>query len=88
MEADKEMRAEPEGLQVLQGWEALKLLQEGNVLLCCLTGGWGKVRLVPVEKSQLKELQVFHPGLPPKIEWQPLAMDITGFLSHPWRLQT
>jgi hypothetical protein len=88
MDADKEMCAEPDGLQVLQGWEALKLLQEGQVLMCCLAGGWGKVRMVQKYNSQLQEIQVFQPGFPEKIQWLPLDMDITGFLSFPWRLQT
>ena len=92
-EVDSEMRCEPEGLQVLQGWEALKLLQEGKVLMCCLAGGWGKVRLVPASgllatDSQLKELKIFQPGFPEKLAWLPWEIDITGFLSHPWRLQT
>jgi hypothetical protein len=89
-EVDGEIRCEPEGMQVLQAWEALQFLQDGVVLMCCLAGGWGKVRLAQIENSNMKqrELQVFQPGFPEKIQWLPLEMDITGFLSHPWRLQT
>lgn len=86
-EVDSEMRCEPNGMQVLEAWEALQFLQDGVVLMCCLAGGWGKVRLVQMKNSQLKELQVFQPGFPEKLAWLPLEMDITGFLSHPWRLQ-
>jgi hypothetical protein len=71
-ELDSEMRCEPEGMQVLEAWEALQFLQNGVVLMCCLSGGWGKVRLAQIENSNMKqrELQVFQPGFSEKLDYR------------------
>jgi hypothetical protein len=84
---DDKLLATPEGLKVLQAWEALKLLEEGKSVLCCLHG-WKLVRLSPpVKENQFRTLQIFQPEFPDHLAWQPSSMDITGFLSHPWRIQ-